>query len=435
MRAVVGLASAVLFVALVSAHHASAEDLNPPLKGMTEYKDDKGIVRIELPVNSSVVKPDPLPGALAKWTAWIQKPKPNAGADINLDAVWEMPYARAGLARYGTEPLRPSKLTEGSVRAAPGYLEERRYNDENPTTTHFVLRYHEHAGSVVVIRAYANQHAYPHIRGHIDAILDTFKVLKAPPRPSLPDGFTSMEVDGREVWTDTDKKAVKACVKMHKRAWDATRDILEGEPFIKNPPRMVICGGRVDFDGYATGKARDNHGDSAYYQSHVRAVIVNALGWKKRRDELQQEIELSAVTQCLRAHFGGELPEWFEVGLSNYVDAGLDARGKPAKPKKSRIQSARAALEAADRPLDVLFSTRDPIKDRDTGLAFTHETWAWHWFFRHGPGAKKYGPRYTAHIAKLRATGDPLAARKAAWDGTDFAAMHQEALAWAKKWR
>ena len=61
-----------------------------------------------------------------------------------------------------------------------------------------------------------------------------------------------------------------------------------------------------------------------------------------------------------------------------------------------------------------------------------NELWAWHFFFRHG-GGKKYRKAYEASLDALRATGDPVAARKA-WEGTDFEAMTKDFRDWAAKW-
>jgi len=398
---------------------------------MKPYKSDGGVLQIELPVNSTPVDKPVIPGSLGSWTTWVQKPKAGQGPDIRIEVTWEMAYVRDGLARSGTARWQPGRVEEGSYRRTPDYVEERRVSTEPPINA--VLRFYEHDGIVVSVLAYSGSRIYPRIRDHIDAILDTVKILKKPELPAFPLGYGKVAMKGREIWTDVDDKTVKAFLKIHTKGWNAAAKVLDGEPADRTPPRLIVCGRPITYDELAVGDSRMGKGPSAYLQQYLRAVVINADGWKKRRDDAEQTIELAAMTQALRMHFGGVLPDWLEIGLANYVDAGLDAGGKPQKPKKSRIQSGREAFLAADRSLDVVLDVRCK-SDATERLAFTHESWTWHFFFRHGAGKKKYGARYADHLKRLHESGDPLEARKA-WEGVDFAAMHDDAMAWAAKWR
>ena len=82
-------------------------------------------------------------------------------------------------------------------------------------------------------------------------------------------------------------------------------------------------------------------------------------------------------------------------------------------------------------PTDIFELERaDPVdrNDRD------REPYAWHWFFRHGPGREKYGDLYDAHIAILRESGDVAKAR-ANRAQADTEVLRAEFLEWIEKWR
>ena len=70
----------------------------------------------------------------------------------------------------------------------------------------------------------------------------------------------------------------------------------------------------------------------------------------------------------------------------------------------------------------------------DDFAAVTYDLWAWHLFFRHGAGAKEWGPVYRKSLEVLAQTGDPAAARKE-WESTDSAAMKKAYRAWLAAWK
>lgn len=430
LRGSLVLLAALAVVVFVAPERAPAADseLKPPLVEMAPCKDKKGIVSVELPRNCESVATDPKDGTqLARWGVNFRE-KVGKLPQMYLYAQHRPQYARARLCGSVRGEMRNGDLVEGSVEVGPGSWKETRGFDDRSVRVRVI----EHDGDVYTIWSGCHTKVLERYSAHVEAVFDTFKVIaEKPPRPEPLPEYKVSDVKGTTVWSDASKRDVSRVLKFHTKAWELMAEVLPGEPFLTDPPLVVVCEEDADYRAMYDPTGKDMPTGPMYLDKYTRGLVVKLAG--RRESDFDATMYRYTALQYMRRHFGGPTPGWLEDGLRMYVQYGVQQNGHLDKPYSGKaIKNARAAAEESDQGLKELF-------DLKRGKMFEraeqdHELYAWHYFFRHGPGAEKYADVYKGYFDVLREEGDAFAAAESL-STADFDGIKRDFHAWIRKWR
>ncbi len=415
----------VVGLALGAATTAWPQDVAQAPPGMADHLDAKGYTKVQLPRGTTEVGPDSKDEySLQRFGInWSEK----GGDPWFYIYVKQVPaYARANLCGYQRGWQRWGDLVETSPEYGEGeYWELRRKEAE----AYYRYRVIEHAGQCFEIICQARTRVHEDLGGLIKLMLASFEGAGPPAEPEPPADFKVKEEFGCRVWTNAKKgRDNQRILKLHQKAWETMAAGLPGDLIDTAAPRVIIC---QDDESYRkVWNSKKGLPAYCFIASNLRALVVRL---SMRRDkEFEQALQRAACAQYVRAFFGGPTPAWIEDGMRIYGVQGVVANGNFDQPFNKPIEKAREAAERRNARLDDLFAfgVADTV-DRDSR---DHELYAWHWFFRHGPGKEKYGDLYDRHLATLRESGNVAEARKV-WEPANMDDMRDEFLAWIAKWR
>ncbi len=417
---------ALSIVALSSAVGvALAQDVANVPPGMTPHTDPKGLISIDLPRGTTEVGTDAKdPLSMQRWGLnWNEKPG-EPYAHLYLKHV--PGYARAPLCGWVRGPSRNGDRVESSVTInEDDYFETREYQG----TARLRFRVIEHAGQCFEAYILVRNALFDRLVPQADLLLATMKGSAAPAPLVPPDGFKASEVSGLVVWSNVKKKReMQRIAKLHKKAWDTMAKGLPGERYDATPPLLIVCDDDASYASFWSSKK--GAPKASFNDVKTRAVVVRVV--KRRDPEYEQSIHRAVCLQYVRSFFGGPTPAWIEDGLRMYGAQSVVANGKFDQPFTKSIKTAREAAKRRNATLLEIFELgkADPV-DRNNR---DYELYAWHWFFRHGPGQEKYGDLYERHLASLREHGNVPEARKV-WDSANADDLRSEFQAWIAKWR
>ena len=415
-------------IALVAAHRSHAGDVDPALGETSERTDPGKTVALSLPTNWKAGGRGQVFGSLETWAGTFdQQPweRPHASIDVRLASSW----SRAELAWWGSVHPWPGERKDGSLRRGDGWVEEVRNDPERHETS--LYRVVEQGGRAYVLVAETHEKRFPKIEDKLRAVFDTFRAVASPPLFTPPAGYAASMQGGARVVTDTkDVKMLQRVLADHAAAWKVMTQLLPGARAIADPPVVVVCDADQAYSDITLPTA-ERYAVGCDMIPHLRIVIARVSA--KEAGFFDFSLRRFTGLQYSQYFFGGRAPDWVESGLAAFPVAAI-ARGKPDKPPPDVLNAAKSAAAKLGGSLDTLIATRRVLLHDAPAEEFDMAAYAWHCFFRYGPGAKTYGARYQRYLDDLRRTGAPDEALKA-WDDVDKEALGSEFLAWIAAWK
>ena len=420
----VALTSCWLAIADTAPAHADA--LDPPMPALKKGTDGRGFASISLP-EASIAKEwsDGEGGGLGAWTLELDTSNKDPEGFVYL--LQRTGFARAELAGSMGHGCRWGVREPDSIQVKVGEWRER-FADAK-TGMVYSSRVVAARGQVFVAVVQMKSVLLDVWGAHVQQILDGLEPLAAPASLDLPAKFVKSVTKTAEVWTDGKKGDVDRVVREWGNAVALWPKVFPGDPVFPHAPRIILCNDDAGYEALATS-SKGAAPPMCIYSSAHRAVIVRLS--KRKEDEFIQALHRAAGEQMCEYHFGGRAPVWIEEGLRMYLGVGAQRSGHFEQTIGELVEKARAS--AATRQVafsDVLAMTDIPREGRS---GIDRELYAWHFYFRHGPGAKSMGDRYRTCLETLRRTGDARQVA-AAWDGVDHAKLKADFMAWLQRWR
>jgi hypothetical protein len=403
-------------------------DLDPPLQEMGERTDANKTISIRLPASWKDLGPGPVFRSLGQWAGSFRTPPeelPDAVIDVRLASTW----SRAELAWWASSPPWNGVRDEASVRRGSHWVEELR-TDSRSHRVH-LYRVVESGGRTFVIDVQASIRRWPQIENHVRSVLDTFRAIAKPPLAPPPEGYVLSAQNGMELWTDTeDKKTLQRVVTARAAAWRCMTQLLPGEPAIADAPTLFVCDSDGAYEGI-TLPTKERFAAGCDLITDRRLLIARVKGASSAT--FDASLQRFAAQQYLQYYFGGPPPDWINEGLPLFAVYSI-AKAKLERPSPDFVNSVKAAVASSKDPIDVLVVARRYWLHDDARRAFDLTAYAWHAFFRIGPGAKEYGMSYKIYLDRVRETGSPQVAAKA-WNTVDMTTMSAAFRAWVAVWR
>lgn len=392
-----------------------------------EFNDPAGTFAWKLPKRwKSAPEMIKGPRMLAVFKGWFGLPdgeEPNAVMTVFVVRS----DARAGLA-LGAEHDPFGTEVEGTRRFGTDFAESARRGITQDAVT-CTRRFLEKDGAVICAE-FITLDAYYDLHGDtVRKWMDTLRMTGKPAALPAPTGLRQIPGPDYDLYTDAPEssKPLQAARDAIRDAWAATREVLPQDVFGRLHPRIGL---------YATVAAYDAATKTPNASSYMLLDLEGNASVSLDRSTQQlwlPKVRVGTAHLAVRSYFGGRVPFWVAMGLSTYVEAGLEADGRHAKPKAVRISHARNAVkQGGNRTLvemiDLGWKLLDPADDG------CHEAWAWHAWFRHGDATDDDKDRYRRSLAALREKADVQASR-AVWDGSDQAKMAARFRAWLARWK
>lgn len=391
----------------------------PTMDGAVEQMDGRRNLAVRVPKTWKV--PEGFEAKGDQVGAWVGPTSTDDMGFVTLSVVRRYSRAQALMA----SELEGETPDPAETKSAPGVCSSVSRGTFRGHPVTIWRRIFEKDGICYSAMLLAGERAAAGFRPVAAAMLDSFRVVAPVAKPAPAKGVTVKKVGAADMWTDAEDagKAQKAAeLVLEGRA--VLEKALKGKPADESRPVV-----RVWSDGskYVDETSAVGSPDYGAFDPESRAVLVQLFAVGK--DDAPSALRDRGASQYILQYFGGPAPAWIETGLRWYASATAEAGGKADKPESFRTDAVRKACAARSGGFDRWLDEKaEAPTTEDAG----YEIYAWHVFFRHGPG-KKYGKAYQASIDAFRATGSRADARKA-WEGSDFARMEQEFREWASKW-
>jgi len=396
----------------------------PTMDDALEQSDPKGVLGVKLPRSWKVLKRDsPDKGELAIFQGLYTTM--DAGAVVlSVDGR----SSRASLSLWNH--IGSGKIDPAAARSGSGWVEGCSVESEGDRPGATFARCIEKDGQVYVVRILCARASFDRVKAMAVQMLDSVKLKGSVPREGLPKGWQVKKAGDFDVWTDSEdlgKATRPATIAGETRA--ILVKALKGKPFDESRPVMKSFQNAGRFLEETKAIYGEEH-QHASWDPFARATMIKLMS--SEVNDFPGAVRSNAARQYVVQYFGGDPPPWVSYGIQRYAVVGADSGGKPGEPKKDWVTRGKSAASRGKRNFDSWLGSAGGSDIPDVEGAYD-ELWAWHFFFRHASGAKKYRKAYDASLDALRATGDALAARKA-WDGTDFEALTKDFKDWAEKW-